>query len=89
MKAVEVELNEHVQQYVEQHSKVNKLTLEQPVNDLVNLGFNTLLEKHYRRYRRGEISFGRVAQELGITTWELSDLIESKGWIHHNLPLAE
>jgi hypothetical protein len=89
MKSVEVELDERVQQYVEQHSRENNLTLEQTVNDLVNLGFDTLLERHYKRYRHGEISFGRVAQELGITTWELTDVIEKKGWVIHNLPLGD
>jgi hypothetical protein len=57
--------------------------------NLVTPGFDALLEQYYRRYRQGEISFGRVAQDLGITTWELSDVIERKGWIPHNLPLGE
>lgn len=38
--------------------------------------------------RQGEISFGRLAQELGITTWELSHLLEERGWTAHNLPSA-
>ena len=37
------------------------------------------MELIYKRYHQGEISFGRVVQELGITSWELSDLIEKKG----------
>jgi predicted HTH domain antitoxin len=56
------------------------------VIELVSLGFETLLQKLYSRYRRGEISFGRLAQELGVTTWELSHLLEERGWPTYNLP---
>ncbi len=48
-----------------------------------------LFEKLYSRYRRGEMSFGRLAQELGVTTWELSHLLEERGWAVYNLPSAE
>jgi hypothetical protein len=40
----------------------------------------------YRRYCRGEISFGRLAEELGTTTWELSHLLEEQDWPASNLP---
>lgn len=52
------------------------------------LGFETLLQERYQRYRLGEISFGRLAQELGITTWELSHLLEERSWSIYNLPSA-
>jgi predicted HTH domain antitoxin len=54
--------------------------------ELVTLGFEAYIQELYHRYRRGEISFGRLAQELGITTWELSHLLEEQGWPAHNLP---
>jgi len=44
------------------------------------------LEQCYKRYRPGEISFGRLAQEMGITSWELSHLLDGCGWPTHNLP---
>ncbi len=53
------------------------------------LGFETLLQKRYHRYRQGEISFGRLAQELGVTTWELSHLLDEHGWPVYNLPSAK
>jgi hypothetical protein len=56
--------------------------------ELVSLGFNALLHERYVKYHRGEISFGRLAQDLGITTWELSHLLEERGWSVHNLPTA-
>ena len=43
---------------------------------------------HYQRYRQGEISFGRLAEELGVTTWELSHILEDHGWPAYNLPAA-
>lgn len=58
------------------------------MKELIPLGFEALLQEEYDRYRRGEISFGRLAQELGITTWELSHLLEERGWPKYNLPSA-
>lgn len=47
------------------------------------------MRERYIRYHRGEISFGRLAQDLGITTWELSHLSEEQGWPAHNLPSTD
>jgi predicted HTH domain antitoxin len=55
----------------------------------VNLGFEMRLREYYQRYPRGEISFGRMAEELGVTSWELSHLLEEHGWTPHNLPSQE
>lgn len=52
------------------------------------LGFEQLLKERYQQYRHGEISFGRLAQDLGITTWELSHLLEERDWPVYNLPDA-
>lgn len=52
-------------------------------------GFETLLKEHYQRYRHGEISLGRLAQELGVTSWELTHLLEDRGWPVCNLSEAE
>jgi len=50
--------------------------------------YSSLMQERYDKYRRGEISFGRLAQDLGITTWELSHLLEERGWPVYNLPVA-
>ena len=44
------------------------------------------LQELYKRYIQGEYSFGRLAQEVGMTTWELTHLLEEHGWATHNLP---
>ncbi|MCL7454334.1 MAG: hypothetical protein M8467_14950 [Anaerolineae bacterium] len=73
---------------MDHQSREHEISPEETVAELVALGFDTLLRERYERYQRGEISFGRLAHELGITTWELSHLLEDKGWAVHNLPSA-
>jgi transcriptional regulator with XRE-family HTH domain len=43
------------------------------------LDFEALLSEDFARYR-ARISFGRLAEKLGVTTWELSHLLEERGW---------
>ena len=49
-------------------------------------GFELRLQERYERYVQGEYSFGRLAQEMGMTTWELTHLLEERGWATYNLP---
>ncbi len=61
-----------------------------PMTEIITERINTNFEKHlaerYQCYRQGEISFGRLAEDLGITLWALSHLFEERGWPAHNLP---
>jgi hypothetical protein len=86
MRSVAITLERPISQFVERQSREHNVSPQQAVIELVSLGFETLLQKLYSRYRRGEISFGRLAQELGATTWELSHLLEERGWPTYNLP---
>lgn len=86
MESVDIKLERPIGRFVEHKSQERNVPPEQMVNELVALGFESLVAQLYERYRRGEISFGRLAQELGITTWELSHLLEDRGWAAHNLP---
>lgn len=86
MKRIVVTLDQPISQFVERQSRDRNVSEEETVKELITLGFEALLRGEYERYRRGEISFGRLAQELGITTWELSHLLEERGWPAHNLP---
>lgn len=85
---VAVTLKRPISQFVERQSQERKVSPQEAVSELVTIGFETLLERWYQRYRRGDISFGRLAQELGVTTWELSHLLEERNWSIHNLPSA-
>ena len=86
METVSIRLERPIRQFVDRQSQERNVTPQQTVTELVSLGFETLLQTLYDRYRRGEISFGRLAQELGMTTWELSHLLEERGWPAYNLP---
>lgn len=86
MEIFSVMLERPISQFVDRQSRERNVSPQQTVAELISLGFETLLEKLYGGYRRGEISFGRLAQELGVTTWELSHLLEERGWLTYNLP---
>ncbi|HIC95713.1 TPA: hypothetical protein EYP12_03680 [Candidatus Bipolaricaulota bacterium] len=40
------------------------------------LGLEERLESLYELFRRGEISFGYLAEELGLSVWEAESLLE-------------
>lgn len=86
MTSVDITLDRPISQFVERKSRERRVSPQEAVAELVALGFETPLERLYHRYRSGEISFGRLSQELGVTTWELGHLLEERGWSAHNLP---
>lgn len=43
------------------------------------LGFEKQLKVLYEQFRRGEISFGYMAEELGLSVWESETLLEKLG----------
>ena len=86
MQPIAITLERPISQFVERQSQEHQVSPQEAVTELVALGFETLFQELYQRYRRGEISFGRLAQELGATTWELSHLLEERGWPTYNLP---
>lgn len=86
MRSVVVTLDRPLSQFVDHRSQEHHTSPQQTVMELVSLGFNALLHERYMKYYRSEISFGRLAQDLGITTWELSHLLEEQGWSVHDLP---
>lgn len=88
METIAITLKQPIRQFVERQSQARNIPAQQMVTELITLGFETLLKERYQHYRQGEISFGRLAQDLGITTWELSHLLEERGWPAHNLPAA-
>jgi hypothetical protein len=68
METVVVPLERPISQFVDRQSRERDVSPQETVAELVSLGFETLLQKLYDRYHRGEISFGRLSQELGVTT---------------------
>jgi stalled ribosome alternative rescue factor ArfA len=86
MESVAIELKAPISQFVEQQSRDRRVSRQDAVVELVSLGFETLFRQSYERYRRGEMSYGRLAQQMGVTTWELSHLLEERDWPAYNLP---
>ncbi len=71
---------------VEHWAQIRQISLEQAVQELIALGFEAQLRELYARYRRAECSFGHLAEALGMTTRELTHLLEERDWVTHNLP---
>ncbi|MEA3349222.1 MAG: hypothetical protein U9Q82_01220 [Chloroflexota bacterium] len=88
MQEITIKLKQPVSQFVEHQSQKRRIPHQETIIELVTMGFESLLRDRYRRYRQGEISFGRLAHELGITTWELSHLLDERDWPAYNLPAA-
>jgi len=86
MKTIEIELAPPMDRLVEHLARSQQISPEQAVQGLIALGFETRLQELYARYRRAECSFGYLAEALGMTTWELTHLLEEQGWVTHNLP---
>ena len=89
METITITLDEPIGRLISHASRSRNVSPQRAASDLLALGFKAFLSERYRRYRRGEISFGRLADELGMTTWELSHLLEDHGWPASNLPAAE
>jgi len=53
--------------------------------ELLAGGFEEKLTELYEQFQRGECSLGYMAEQLGITTWELYELLEQRGLRTTNL----
>jgi hypothetical protein len=62
---------------------------EERLKELAAKGLEQRVQELHGRYRRGEISFGRLAEELGLNTWELTHLLDEIGLPTTNLPNNE
>ncbi|MDY7077972.1 MAG: hypothetical protein SXV54_13735 [Chloroflexota bacterium] len=88
MRTITVTLDDRLDRFVKQQAEGQRISPAQAVEEMVLIGFETRLEQLYSRYSRGEYSLGRLAKELGLTTWEVVHLLEERGWATHNLPTA-
>ena len=59
------------------------------MKELAARGLEQRVKELHARYRRGEMSFGRLAEELGLNTWELTHLLDELGLSASNLPNSE
>jgi hypothetical protein len=86
MQSMTIKIDDRIGRLIKHRSRGRSQSPQDTVVELMTLGFEAFLSENYNRYRRGEVSFGRLAEELGVTTWELSHLLEERGWPISNLP---
>ena len=53
--------------------------------EFLTRGFEQKLQELYEEFQRGECSLGYLADQLGLSTWEISDLLEGRGLKTTNL----
>ena len=56
------------------------------LRELAVEGLEQRIRELHIRYRRGDISFGRFAEETGLNVWELTRLLDNMGLPATNLP---
>jgi|GEM_PF-1184291 len=88
MRTITVTLEEKLEHFVKQQAESQRISPAKAIEDMVRVGFETRLKQLYSRYVQGEYSLGRLAKELGLTTWDVVHLLEERGWATHNLPTA-
>jgi predicted HTH domain antitoxin len=53
--------------------------------ELLARGFEEKLAELYEEWKQGECSFGYMAEQLGISTWDLYDILARRGLRTTNL----
>jgi predicted HTH domain antitoxin len=53
--------------------------------ELLARGFEEKLAELYEEWKQGECSFGYMAEQLGVSTWDLYDLLTRRGLRTTNL----
>jgi len=88
MRAITVTLDEKLVWFVNRQAEDQRISPEKVVEEMIRVSFEARLKRLYSHYVQGEYSLGRLAKELGVTTWEVVHLLEERGWATHNLPVA-
>lgn len=79
MQSVTITLDQPISQFVSYRSRDQKVQPGEAVMELVTLGFQTLVQERYQRYRRGEISLGGWPRSLALHR-RLFHRLNSAGW---------
>ncbi len=58
---------------------------KEKILEFAAVGFEERLTQLYEEFRRGEISLEHLAEELGLTVWEVENLLEERGLKSTNL----
>jgi predicted HTH domain antitoxin len=80
---VTIKIRDEVAKYVTKSTEKYSRSVDEVVNELLKIGFEKKFKELYKRYRRGEISLGWMAKELGLSLRDTYDYLEKR-----NLPLS-
>jgi AraC-like DNA-binding protein len=72
-------LDDRLAQYVDRVKTQRHETAAAVVRELVEAGYEEAVRQLHARYQRGELTFRRVAAELGLSGRDLYDLFEQTG----------
>ena len=81
--AISIELDDRLQRFIEQIQKNKRVSPGEATIDLLRTGYYERVRQLHRQYLNGEITFRRMAKELGLEYRQLYALLEDL-----NLPLA-
>ncbi len=84
MPSVSTDLLRNTMTFLGEQLKARKPT-ETVWLELLARGFEEKLAELYEQFQRGECSFGYMSEQLGVTTWDLYDLLERRGLRTTNL----
>jgi len=80
---VTIKIRDEAAKYVTKSTVKYNRSVDEVVNELLRIGFEQKFKELYKRYRRGEISLGWMAKELGFSLRDTYDFFEKR-----NLPLS-
>jgi predicted HTH domain antitoxin len=66
-------------------SRLKETAPDEHLLEWAALGFEEQLHRLYEQFQRGEISFGYLAEELGLSIWEAEELLAKRGLCTTNL----
>jgi len=81
--AISIELDDHLQRFIAYLQKSRRITSRQAAIDLLKAGYYQQVRQLHSQYLMGDITFRRMAKELGLEYRQLYALLEEL-----NLPLA-
>jgi hypothetical protein len=81
--AVSIELDEKLQRFFSYLRKSKRITSRQAAINLLNAGYYQQVRQLHSQYLKGDITFRRMAKELGLEYRQLYALFEEL-----NLPMA-
>jgi hypothetical protein len=81
--AISIELDEHLLRFITYLQKSKRIPTRQATIDLLKAGYHQQVRQLHSQYLKGQITFRRMAKELGLEYRQLYGLLEEL-----NLPLA-